>query len=86
MLDTRSRLEGLIKAEVEEGVPQDRIVLGGFSQGGAMTLLTGLTIPAKLGGLAILSGWLPLRSKFKEVSPRYQPRVFELTVFPDEFR
>ena len=68
MLETRSTLEGLIKAEVEEGTPLDRIVLGGFSQGGTMTLLTGLTIPMKLGGMVILSGRLALKDKFKEVS------------------
>jgi len=67
MLKTKSALEQIIKAEVEEGIAQERIVLGGFSQGGAMSLLTALTTPGKLGGLAVLSGWLPLRQKVKEM-------------------
>lgn len=68
MLRTVRSLNQLITAEVDAGIPSDRIVLGGFSQGAAMSLLTGLTSERKLGGLIIMSGWLPLRTKFKAVS------------------
>lgn len=50
----------LIDREVERGVPAERIVLMGFSQGCAMTLMTGLRYPRRLGGLIALSGYLPL--------------------------
>ncbi len=42
------------------GLPPERIILGGFSQGGAMTLELGLTLPPtlNLGGLLVLSGYL----------------------------
>lgn len=55
----------LIDDLVAQGVPEKRIVLGGFSQGCAMTLLTGLTskYAGKLGGLVGLSGYLPLADK-----------------------
>ncbi|KAF4572502.1 hypothetical protein EYR36_007009 [Pleurotus pulmonarius] len=53
MLETVGSLQGLIDAEVAAGIDPSRIVLGGFSQGAAMTLLTGLTTPTKLGGLMI---------------------------------
>ncbi|KAJ7170780.1 Alpha/Beta hydrolase protein [Mycena crocata] len=43
-----------------------RVVLGGFSQGGGLSLLTGLTAPQRLAGLAILSGRLPIRDTVKE--------------------
>ena len=76
MLKTASSLNGLISAEVDDGIPASRIVLGGFSQGGAMSLLTGLTSERKLAGLAVLSGWLPLREKFKAV--RHQKCTFSL--------
>ena len=46
------------------GTPAERILLGGFSQGGAMTYYAGLTYPKTLGGLFVLSGFLPLRSEF----------------------
>ncbi|SEK68344.1 phospholipase/carboxylesterase [Roseateles sp. YR242] len=44
----------------ERGIPPERIVLMGFSQGCAMTLLTGLRYPHRLAGLVGLSGYLPL--------------------------
>lgn len=68
MLRTVGSLSRLISAEVDAGIPAERIVIGGFSQGGAMSLLTGLTTERRLGGIAVMSGWLPLRNKFKAVS------------------
>ena len=50
----------LIAREVARGVPARRIVLAGFSQGCAVTLLAGLRYPDRLAGLAGLSGYLPL--------------------------
>lgn len=68
MLRSSRQINELISAEIDAGVNPSRIVLGGFSQGGAMSLLTGLTSERKLGGIAALSAWLPLRRKFKSVS------------------
>ena len=68
MLEAARSINQLITTEVDEGLDPSRIVLGGFSQGGTMSLLTGLTGERKLGGLVVLSGWLPLRNKFKAVS------------------
>ena len=56
-------IEALIARERERGVPSRRIVLMGFSQGCAMTLLTGLRHGERLGGLAGLSGYLPLAAQ-----------------------
>lgn len=67
MLHSSRLLNELISNEVDSGIDASRIVLGGFSQGGAMSLLTGLTSERKLGGVAVLSGWLPLHKKFKGV-------------------
>ena len=50
----------LIEREIERGIPAARIVLAGFSQGGAMTLMTGLRYPEKLAGMIVLSSYLPL--------------------------
>lgn len=50
----------LIDAEVVRGVPAEGIVLMGFSQGCAMTLMAGLRYPQRLAGLVGLSGYLPL--------------------------
>ena len=53
-------LQALIEREIAGGIPASRIVLAGFSQGCAMTLLTGLRAPQRLAGLLGMSGYLPL--------------------------
>ncbi|TFK25923.1 lysophospholipase I [Coprinopsis marcescibilis] len=68
MLKTASSLNKLISEEVDAGIDPSRIILGGFSQGGTMSLLTGLTNERKLGGLIVLSAWLPLRHKIKAMT------------------
>lgn len=68
-LQTKERIDEIIRKEVEEaGVPPERILLGGFSQGGAMAYLVGLQSKYRLGGIIGLSTWLPL-SKEIQVSP-----------------
>jgi phospholipase/carboxylesterase len=58
--ESQSLIEALIERERERGMPAARIVLMGFSQGCAMTLLTGLRHTERLAGLVGLSGYLPL--------------------------
>jgi len=50
----------LIEREISRGASAARIVLAGFSQGGAIALQTGLRYPQKLGGIMALSTYLPL--------------------------
>lgn len=57
-------VQNLIDNEIKAGIPADRIVLGGFSQGGALALYSALTFPHKLAGVVALSCWLPLRKSF----------------------
>lgn len=54
------QVEWLIEREVARGIPSQRIVLMGFSQGCAMALHTGLRFPQRLAGIMALSGYLPL--------------------------
>ncbi len=53
----------LLEREKHRGVPAERIVLAGFSQGGAMALHTGLRYPDRLAGILALSCYIPLTSK-----------------------
>lgn len=53
-------VEALIAREKQRGVPSSRIVLAGFSQGCAMSLLAGVRHAERLAGIAGLSGYLPL--------------------------
>ncbi|HEY0956790.1 MAG TPA: dienelactone hydrolase family protein [Roseateles sp.] len=55
-----AQISALIDAERARCVPANRIVLMGFSQGCAMTLMTALRYPQRLGGAVGLSGYLPL--------------------------
>ncbi|MCA3219222.1 MAG: alpha/beta fold hydrolase [Burkholderiales bacterium] len=57
---SQAAVEALIEREVARGVPRRRIVLTGFSQGGAITLQVGLRQPEPLAGLIVLSSYLPL--------------------------
>jgi predicted esterase len=65
ILRSQAYFHSLIADEVEKGIPSNRIVLGGFSQGGAVSLLSGLTCPHKLGGIFALSGYLLLQNKLR---------------------
>lgn len=55
-----AQVQALIAREGERGVPPTRVVLAGFSQGGAITLATGLRRTQPLAGLVALSTYLPL--------------------------
>jgi phospholipase/carboxylesterase len=57
---SQAAVQALIDQERARGVASSRIVLAGFSQGCAMTLLTGLRCPERLAGLIGMSGYLPL--------------------------
>jgi phospholipase/carboxylesterase len=52
-------LESWINGEIASGIPTNKIVVAGFSQGGAIALHCGLQFPRKLAGLLILSSYLP---------------------------
>ena len=53
-----ARIEALLARERERGIPSERIVLAGFSQGGALALFTGLRHAERLGGIVALSTYL----------------------------
>uniref|UniRef100_A0A667IEQ0 Acyl-protein thioesterase 1 n=1 Tax=Lynx canadensis TaxID=61383 RepID=A0A667IEQ0_LYNCA len=59
-------VKALIEQEMKNGIPSNRIILGGFSQGGALSLYTALTTQQKLAGVTALSCWLPLRASFPQ--------------------
>lgn len=56
----------MIQAEIASGISANRIIIGGFSQGGALALHAGLTFSEPLGGIIGLSCWLPLHKTFPD--------------------
>ena len=61
---TSRRIHTIVQAEIDRGVPPERVVVGGFSQGGAAALHFSLRCPHALGGVVAFSTWLPLRSDY----------------------
>ncbi len=59
-------LEALIEREEQRGIGAQRIVVAGFSQGGAIALHAGLRHSARLAGIMALSTYLPLRGTLAE--------------------
>ena len=61
---SHSIVESLIRRENERGIASSKIVLAGFSQGGAMALYSGTRYPEKLAGIMGLSCYMLLESQF----------------------
>lgn len=57
---SQQQIEQLIDREIARGIPAERIIIAGFSQGCAMTIQVGLRYSKKLAGLMCLSGYVPL--------------------------
>jgi phospholipase/carboxylesterase len=63
-------IEALIEREISRGIQANRIVLAGFSQGGAIALQTGLRSSQGLAGILALSTYLPLASSLEAEASR----------------
>lgn len=59
LLDSAARVHALIDREIARGVPSHRILLAGFSQGGAVNFEAALTYPQPLAGVLALSTYFP---------------------------
>lgn len=82
ILESAGQVLDLVQREIERGVPQERIVLAGFSQGGAIVLHAALRQPERFAGLMALSTWLPLADRFaEEVAGNAQSQPRDLPVF-----
>lgn len=63
-------IKQLIENEIQRGIPAERIVLAGFSQGGAIALHTALRQPKKIAAILALSTYLPLQATLNtEINP-----------------
>ncbi|MCD9098697.1 alpha/beta hydrolase [Luteimonas fraxinea] len=59
VLESVAQIDALIQREATRGIPASRVILAGFSQGGAVTLAAGLRRRVPLAGLVALSTYLP---------------------------
>jgi len=68
--DSEAQIGALVEREAKRGIAAARVVLAGFSQGGAIALQAGLRYPEKLAGITALSTYLPLAAVLRqEASP-----------------
>jgi phospholipase/carboxylesterase len=75
-------LDDLIERELQRGIPANRIVVAGFSQGGAIALHAALRSQHRLAGLMALSTYLPVAHAFRtEVVDAAQGAHLELPIF-----
>ena len=59
LLASAGKVQVLLRREIDRGVPSERILLAGFSQGGAVCLEAGLSFQCRLGGIIALSTYFP---------------------------
>lgn len=67
ILRSREIIYAIIRGETDAGIPPERIVLGGFSQGGSLSLVAGITHSTKLGGIFGLSCLLLLKDRVEDM-------------------
>ncbi|WP_394130027.1 alpha/beta hydrolase [Shewanella maritima] len=58
LLASEKIVKGILNEQISAGIPADKIILAGFSQGGVMSLFTGLRFEQKLAGIMGLSCYL----------------------------
>lgn len=72
--ETITKIDSLIQAEIDSGIPENKVVVAGFSQGGAVSAYLGLTTDRKLAGVGCLSTYVPLHHQFPSVGIVSLPR------------
>jgi phospholipase/carboxylesterase len=65
LAESVERVNAYLGREIARGVPASRIVLAGFSQGGAVALSAGLRFAERLAGLLALSTYLPFPARLE---------------------
>lgn len=73
--ESRALVEKILADEhASTGLPYSRMLLAGFSQGGALSLFTGLQLQEKIAGVVVLSGYLP-------AAPQFEPKHLDVPVW-----
>ena len=70
VIEATNQINALIEDQIAQGIKPERIILGGFSQGGAMALHAGVRFPKTLGGIMVLSAYeLRAETRSSEIHP-----------------
>ena len=76
VLKSSAILEGLIAREIERGIAADKIVIAGFSQGGAVAIHTALQTEHNIAGLMALSTYMALPDDAENAVSRKDLPIF----------
>jgi lysophospholipase-2 len=78
ILSSVEKVHAMVRDFQAQGIPSDRIVIGGFSQGAVVAVLSGLTMDASspIAGIAAFSGWLPSEQLLASISKQQKPLNF----------
>jgi len=66
IVESSAILTRLCDEQLAQGVAAERIIVAGFSQGGAIALYTGLRYARALGGIMALSSYLPMMQRLQQ--------------------
>ncbi|CDI82660.1 hypothetical protein, conserved [Eimeria acervulina] len=66
------RIENIVRGEMQKGIKPERILLAGFSQGGAMSYFMPMHSQLQLGGVCCLSGWCPALQQLEQQQQQQQ--------------
>ena len=76
--ESAAYVDALIREQMAKGIPSEKIIVGGFSQGGVIALTSALRSEVKLGGCVALSTYLALRGDYPA---KFGPHAKELKIF-----
>lgn len=66
-LNSLNLVKSFVQEQIDDGIAPENIIVGGFSQGAALTLSSTLTLPQKIGGFLALSAFSPFNDKLKTI-------------------
>jgi phospholipase/carboxylesterase len=72
LIASAEQIKTIIEQQINKGIPAKRIVLAGFSQGGAVAIQTALTCQHALAGLAVLSSYLAIPEAFNQPGAKHK--------------
>lgn len=76
--ESAAYVDALVREQMAKGIPSEKIIVGGFSQGGVIALTSALRSQVKLGGCVALSTYLALRDDYPGA---FGPHAKELKIF-----
>ncbi|ATD64170.1 alpha/beta hydrolase [Neisseria weixii] len=76
LLQAKTYIHSLVEEQISQGIGAENIFIGGFSQGGALAVLSALTYPDTLGAAVCLSGYLPIADTLTNCFDKKLPLLF----------